>query len=45
MVVIFNNLKCGYFDPSDFLDFYTIKPVWVGDFGAKIYTFFKTAKV
>jgi hypothetical protein len=25
------------FDHSDFLNFYTIKPFWVGDFGAKIY--------
>jgi hypothetical protein len=24
------------FDRSDFRDFYTIKPFWVGDFGAKI---------
>jgi hypothetical protein len=24
------------FDRSDFHDFYTIKPVWVGDFGAKV---------
>jgi hypothetical protein len=39
MVVIFNHLRCGYFDRSDFHDFYTIKPVWVCDFGAKIYTF------
>ncbi len=33
------NLKvplCEIFDHSDFHDFYTIKPFWVGDFGAKI---------
>ncbi len=35
MVVIFDDLKCEIFDRSDFHDFYTIKPVWVGDFGAK----------
>jgi hypothetical protein len=28
--------KCEIFDRSDFHDFYSIKPVWVGDFGAKI---------
>jgi hypothetical protein len=28
--------KCEIFDHSDFHDFYTIKPFWVGDFGAKI---------
>ncbi len=27
--------KCEIFDRSDFHDFYSIKPVWVGDFGAK----------
>jgi hypothetical protein len=28
--------KCEIFDRSDFHDFYSIKPFWVGDFGAKI---------
>jgi hypothetical protein len=28
--------KCEIFDRSDFHDFYTIKPFWVVDFGAKI---------
>jgi hypothetical protein len=28
--------KCEIFDCSDFHDFYTIMPFWVGDFGAKI---------
>jgi len=28
--------KCEIFDRSEFLDFYTIKPVCVGVFGAKI---------
>ncbi len=28
--------KCEIFDRSDFHDFYSIKPVWVGDFGANI---------
>ncbi len=28
--------KCEIFDRSDFQDFYTIKPMWIGDFGAKI---------
>jgi hypothetical protein len=28
--------KCEIFDRSDFHYFYSIKPVWVGDFGAKI---------
>ncbi len=28
--------KCEIFDCSDFHYFYTIKPFWVGDFGAKI---------
>jgi hypothetical protein len=27
---------CEIFDRSDFRDFYTIKSLWVGDFGAKI---------
>ncbi len=30
--------KCEIFDRSDFHDFYTIKPFWVADFGAKILT-------
>ncbi len=31
------NLTCAIFNRSDFRDFfYTIKPFWVGDFGAKI---------
>ncbi len=30
--------KCEIFDRSDFYDFYTIKPFWVGDFRAKILT-------
>jgi hypothetical protein len=29
--------KCEIFNRSDFHDFYTIKPFWVGDFVAKIY--------
>ncbi len=29
--------KCEIFERSDFHDFYSIKPFWVGDFGAKIY--------
>ncbi len=28
--------KWEIFDRSDFHDFYSIKPIWVGDFGAKI---------
>jgi hypothetical protein len=28
--------KCEIFDRSDFHDFYTIKPLWEGDFGVKI---------
>jgi hypothetical protein len=28
--------KYEIFDLSDFYDFYSIKPFWVGDFGAKI---------
>ncbi len=28
--------KYEIFDRSDFQDFCTIKPFWVGDFGAKI---------
>jgi hypothetical protein len=28
--------KCEIFERSDFHDFYSIKPFWVGDFGAKI---------
>jgi hypothetical protein len=28
--------KCEIFNRSDFHDFYSIKPFWVGDFGAKI---------
>jgi hypothetical protein len=28
--------KCEIFDRSDFHDFCTKKPFWVGDFGAKI---------
>jgi hypothetical protein len=28
--------KCEIFDRSDFLDFYTIKSLRVGDFGVKI---------
>ncbi len=32
--------KCEIFDRSDFHDFYTIKPFWVGVFGAKIYLLF-----
>jgi hypothetical protein len=28
--------KCEIFGRSDFHDFYTIEPFWVGDFGAKI---------
>jgi hypothetical protein len=28
--------KCEIFDRLDFHDFYSIKPFWVGDFGAKI---------
>jgi hypothetical protein len=28
--------KCEIFDRSDFHDFYTIKPLLVGDFGVKI---------
>ncbi len=39
--ITFNNAmlkvpKCEIFDRSDFHDFYSIKPFWVGDFGAKI---------
>ncbi len=30
--------KCEIFDRSDFHDIYSIKPFWVGDFGAKIET-------
>ncbi len=30
--------KCEIFDHSDFHNFYTIKPFWVDDFGAKIWT-------
>ncbi len=30
--------KCEIFDRSDFQDFYTIKPMWIGDFGAEIQT-------
>jgi hypothetical protein len=30
--------KCEIFDRSDFHDFYTIKPFWVADLGAKILT-------
>jgi hypothetical protein len=29
--------KCEIFDLLYFRDFYTIKPFWVGDFGAEIY--------
>jgi len=29
----FSVVKCEIFDRSDFHDFYTIKPFWVGDFG------------
>jgi hypothetical protein len=29
--------KCEIFNRSDIHDFYTIKPFWVGDFGAKMY--------
>ncbi len=33
----FNTLnKCEIFDSSDYHDFYTIKPLWGDDFGAKI---------
>ena len=32
--------KCEIFDLSDFPDFYTIKSSWVGDFGAKILTYY-----
>ncbi len=28
--------KCEIFDRLDFCDFYTIKSLWVGEFGAKI---------
>ncbi len=28
--------KCEIFDRSDFHDFYSIKPFWIGDFEAKI---------
>jgi hypothetical protein len=28
--------KCEIFDRSDFHVFFSIKPFWVGDFGAKI---------
>jgi hypothetical protein len=28
--------KCENFHRTDFLDFFTIKPLWVGDFRAKI---------
>jgi hypothetical protein len=28
--------KCEIFDRSDFRNFYTIQPFWVGDFGAKL---------
>ncbi len=34
--VILNVPKCEIFDRSDFIDCYTIKPFWFGDFGAKI---------
>ncbi len=27
--------KCEIFDRSDFQDFYTIKPMWISDFGAR----------
>jgi hypothetical protein len=30
--------KCEILDRSDFHDFYTIKPFWVGDFGAEMLT-------
>ncbi len=30
--------KCEIFDRSDFHDFYTIKPFYVGDFWVKIYS-------
>ncbi len=33
--------KCEIFDRSDFPDFYTIKPLRVGDFGIKIKNIFK----
>jgi hypothetical protein len=28
--------KCENFHRTDFFDFYTMKPLWVGDFRAKI---------
>ncbi len=31
--------KCENFDRTDFFYFYTIKPLWVGDFRAKIKKF------
>jgi hypothetical protein len=33
--------KCEIFDRSDFHDFYTIKSLWEGDFGVKIYNLFE----
>ncbi len=32
--------KCEIFDLLDFCDFYTIKSLWVCDFGAKMYIVF-----
>jgi hypothetical protein len=32
--------KCEIFDRSDFQDFYTIKPFWISDFGAKILPYY-----
>jgi hypothetical protein len=35
-ILALNVPKCEIFDRSDFHDFYSIKPFWVGDFVAKI---------